>query len=159
MHAAAFAPALPVRGALRRSTVAARSPRCAPSRTVRMTAAAAEKMLHAVYRVGDMERTGVFLKALGMQLLRARDIPAEKYANAFYGFGTESQGKHFSLELTYNYGVETYSVGDALELFSVAAPDVSAAAARVRDAGFDVKELANGTFLRHVRAYSLLLTT
>ncbi|CAI0431101.1 unnamed protein product [Linum tenue] len=44
------------------------------------------RMLHAVYRVGDLDRTIQFYtEGLGMKLLRKRDIPDEKYSNAFLG--------------------------------------------------------------------------
>lgn len=55
------------------------------------------KMLHAVYRVGDMD---AYIKwaqdCLGMKLLRYRDIPEEKYSNAFLGYGPETT--HFAVE-------------------------------------------------------------
>ena len=35
-----------------------------------------------------------------MKLLRKRDIPEEKYSNAFLGFGPEAS--HFVVELTYS---------------------------------------------------------
>jgi hypothetical protein len=35
-----------------------------------------------------------------MQLLRKRDVPEEKYTNAFLGFGPEDT--NFALELTYS---------------------------------------------------------
>lgn len=101
-------------------------------------------MLHAVYRVGNLERTHKFLEALGMQLLRSRDMAAEKYANAFYGYGSESRGSHFALELTYNYGVDTYKVGNAFDHFSIAASDVKATVSRIRDAGFQVQQIDGG---------------
>jgi len=41
-----------------------------------------------------------YTEALGMTLLRQRDIPEEKYANAFLGFGAEQS--HFVVELTYS---------------------------------------------------------
>jgi len=62
-------------------------------------------MLHAVYRVGDMDGAiGFYEQAFGMALLRYRDVPSEKYSNAFLGFGKEET--NFALELTYNYGGE-----------------------------------------------------
>jgi lactoylglutathione lyase len=45
-------------------------------------------------------------------VLRSRDIPEEKYTNAFLGYGSERKGEHFALELTYNYGVDSYDMGD-----------------------------------------------
>jgi lactoylglutathione lyase len=35
-----------------------------------------------------------------MKLLRKRDIPEERYANAFLGYGPEDS--HFVIELTYS---------------------------------------------------------
>ncbi|BBN68939.1 glyoxalase I homolog, partial [Prunus dulcis] len=73
------------------------------------------RLLHAVYRVGDLDRTIKFYtEALGMKLLRKRDIPEEKYSNAFLGFGPEES--HFVVELTYNYGVSSYDIGLVLDI-------------------------------------------
>jgi lactoylglutathione lyase len=47
------------------------------------------RMLHVVYRVGDMQKAIDFYKTLGMDLLRFRDIPEGKYSNAFLGYGPE----------------------------------------------------------------------
>ena len=91
-------------------------------------------MLHAVYRVGDMDASIAFYEAaLGAKLLRFREVPEEKYSNAFLGFGPESS--HFALELTYNYGVDSYDLGTGFGHFGLAVPDVAAAVERVRAAG------------------------
>ncbi|KAK4360932.1 hypothetical protein RND71_019884 [Anisodus tanguticus] len=48
------------------------------------------RILHDVYRVGDLDRTIKFYtECFGMKVLRKRDIPEEKYSNAFLGFGPE----------------------------------------------------------------------
>ncbi|XP_058723767.1 lactoylglutathione lyase GLX1-like [Vicia villosa] len=81
------------------------------------------RFLHAVYRVGDLERTIKFYtEAFGMKLLRKRDVPEEKYANAFLGFGSEQT--NFVVELTYNYGVSSYDIGTGFGHFAIATPDV-----------------------------------
>lgn len=41
-----------------------------------------------------------YTECFGMKLLRKRDIPEEKYSNAFLGFGPEES--HFVVELTYS---------------------------------------------------------
>ncbi|KMZ72485.1 Lactoylglutathione lyase [Zostera marina] len=82
--------------------------------------------LHVVYRVGDIERTIKFYtECLGMKLLRKRDVPEEKYTNAFLGFGPEDS--HFVVELTYNYGIDQYDIGTAFGHFGIAVDDVSKA--------------------------------
>ena len=55
------------------------------------------RMLHAVYRVGNMDEYIKYAKnCFGMKLLRYRDIPDENYTNAFLGYGDERT--HFALE-------------------------------------------------------------
>lgn len=81
------------------------------------------RFLHAVYRVGDLDRTIKFYtECFGMQLLRKRDVPEEKYSNAFLAFGPEDS--HFAVELTYNYGVDKYDIGTGFGHFAIANPDV-----------------------------------
>jgi len=82
------------------------------------------RMLHVVYRVGDMDRTIKFYtECLGMKLLRKRDIPEERYTNAFLGYGPEDS--HFVIELTYNYGVDQYNIGSGFGHFGIAVDDVA----------------------------------
>ncbi|XP_043706419.1 probable lactoylglutathione lyase, chloroplastic [Telopea speciosissima] len=82
------------------------------------------RMLHVVYRVGDLDRTIKFYtECLGMKLLRKRDIPEERYTNAFLGYGPEDS--HFVVELTYNYGVDKYDIGTAFGHFGIAVEDVA----------------------------------
>ncbi|XP_057429237.1 lactoylglutathione lyase GLX1-like isoform X1 [Lotus japonicus] len=95
------------------------------------------RFLHAVYRVGDLDRTIKFYtECFGMQLLRKRDIPEEKYANAFLGFGSEQS--HFVVELTYNYGVTSYDIGTGFGHFAIATPDVYKFVEDVRAKGGNV---------------------
>ncbi|XP_024985665.1 probable lactoylglutathione lyase, chloroplastic [Cynara cardunculus var. scolymus] len=82
------------------------------------------RMLHVVYRVGDLEKTIKFYtECLGMKLLRQRNIPEERYANAFLGYGPEES--NFVIELTYNYGVDKYDIGTGFGHFGIAVEDVA----------------------------------
>ncbi|KAK1367782.1 Lactoylglutathione lyase [Heracleum sosnowskyi] len=82
------------------------------------------RMLHVVYRVGDLDKTIKFYtECLGMKLLRKRDIPEEGSSNAFLGYGPEES--NFSVELTYNYGVDKYDIGTGFGHFGVAVEDVA----------------------------------
>uniref|UniRef100_A0A804Q189 Lactoylglutathione lyase n=1 Tax=Zea mays TaxID=4577 RepID=A0A804Q189_MAIZE len=82
------------------------------------------RLLHVVYRVGDLDKTIKFYtECLGMKLLRKRDIPEERYTNAFLGYGPEDS--HFVVELTYNYGVESYNIGTGFGHFGIAVEDVA----------------------------------
>ncbi|KAJ6732495.1 LACTOYLGLUTATHIONE LYASE [Salix purpurea] len=81
-------------------------------------------MLHVVYNVGDLDKTIKFYtECLGMKLLRRRDIPEDRYSNAFLGYGPEDT--NFTVELTYNYGVDKYDIGDGFGHFGIAVEDVA----------------------------------
>ncbi|PRW33813.1 putative lactoylglutathione chloroplastic [Chlorella sorokiniana] len=99
------------------------------------------RMLHAVYRVGDMDKTIKYYQdCFGMKLLRYRDIPEGKYSNAFLGYGPEET--HFAMELTYNYGVDSYDLGEGFGHFGIAAPDVYKLESAVKTAGGNVSRAA-----------------
>lgn len=92
------------------------------------------RFLHAVYRVGDLDRTIKFYtECFGMKLLRKRDVPEEKYSNAFLGFGPEES--HFAVELTYNYGVDKYDIGTGFGHFAIASEDVYKLVEDIRSKG------------------------
>ncbi|KAK7251545.1 hypothetical protein RIF29_34838 [Crotalaria pallida] len=92
------------------------------------------RLLHVVYRVGDLDRTIKFYtECLGMKLLRKRDIPEEKYTNAFLGYGPEDS--HFVIELTYNYGVDKYDIGSGFGHFGIAVDDISKTVELIRAKG------------------------
>ncbi|KAK8931049.1 Lactoylglutathione lyase [Platanthera zijinensis] len=92
------------------------------------------RFLHAVYRVGDLDRTIKFYtECFGMKLLRKRDVPEEKYSNAFLGFGPEES--NFAVELTYNYGVDKYDIGTGFGHFAIASEDVYKLVEDIRSKG------------------------
>ncbi|GMH46034.1 hypothetical protein BSKO_13998 [Bryopsis sp. KO-2023] len=92
------------------------------------------RMLHVVYRVGDMDATiDYYQKCFGMKLLRSRDIPEEKYTNAFLGYGPETT--NFAVELTYNYGKDSYDLGEGFGHFGITSPDVYKTCEAIKAAG------------------------
>jgi lactoylglutathione lyase len=95
------------------------------------------RILHTMLRVGDLQRAIAFYtKVLGMQLLRTTDRPEQKYSLAFVGYG--SNPEHAEIELTYNYGVESYDMGTAYGHIALGVPDVAAACERIRAAGGNI---------------------
>lgn len=115
----------------------------APSRVRTMASASADasfnktdkrRMLHAVFRVGDQPASAKFFQqALGLKETRFRDVPEGSYSNGFYAYGPEE--KNFALETTYNYGVDSYDIGEGFGHFGVATKDVAELADRIRKAG------------------------
>ena len=70
------------------------------------------QLLHTMIRVGNLERSIKFYtQVMGMKLLRQSENPQYKYTLAFVGFGEESTGQAV-IELTYNWGVDTYDLGN-----------------------------------------------
>lgn len=70
------------------------------------------RILHTMLRVGNLDKSLEFYTAvLGMKLLRKEDYPNGKFTLAFVGYQDEKDGA--VLELTYNYGVDTYDLGAA----------------------------------------------
>ncbi|HEY3583325.1 MAG TPA: lactoylglutathione lyase [Casimicrobiaceae bacterium] len=92
------------------------------------------RILHTMLRVGDLDRSiDFYTNVLGMKLLRKTDRPDQRYTLAFVGYGDERE--HAVLELTYNYGVERYDLGDAYGHVAIAVPDAKAACDAVRAKG------------------------
>ncbi|KAK7314431.1 hypothetical protein VNO77_32955 [Canavalia gladiata] len=92
------------------------------------------RMLHVVYRVGDLDKTIKFYtECLGMKLLRKLEMPEMRYTNAFLGFGPEDA--HFVIELTYNYGIDKYDIGSGFGHFGLAVDDISRIVELVRAKG------------------------
>lgn len=92
------------------------------------------RLLHTMLRVGNMQRSiDFYTRVLGMSLLRTTDRPEQKYSLAFVGFGTNPE--HAEIELTYNYGVESYELGSAFGHLAIAVEDAAATCERVKAAG------------------------
>jgi lactoylglutathione lyase len=85
-------------------------------------------------RVGQLQRSiDFYTKMLGMKLLRTTDRPDQKYTLAFVGYGTNPE--HAELELTYNYGVESYDLGTAYGHIALGVPDVYKACETIKAQG------------------------
>ncbi|KAG5467426.1 hypothetical protein CUR178_01069 [Leishmania enriettii] len=89
------------------------------------------RMLHTMIRVGDLDRSVKFYtERLGMTLLRKWDVPEEEYTLVFLGYGTEMNST--VLELTYNYGVTSYTHGEGYGHVAIGVEDVKALVAEMR---------------------------
>ncbi len=92
-------------------------------------------LLHTMIRVGNLDRSvDFYTRLLGMQELRRRDVPDGKYTLVFVGYAAEATGAAV-IELTYNYGVEQYEMGNAFGHLAVGVPDVYATCEAMRAAG------------------------
>jgi lactoylglutathione lyase len=97
------------------------------------------RYLHTMLRVGNLDRSvGFYSKAFGMKEIRRRDVPDGKYTLSFVGYGDEESNT--VIELTYNYGVEKYDLGNQFGHLAIGVPDVAAAC--------DIAAKAGGTITR-----------
>jgi lactoylglutathione lyase len=85
-------------------------------------------------RVGDLERSIAFYRdVMGMQLLSKRDFPDGKFTLAFLGYGKNPE--HAEIELTYNWGIASYELGNAYGHIALGVDDARGACDRIRAAG------------------------
>lgn len=92
------------------------------------------RLLHTMLRVGDLDRSITFYtEVLGMRLLRRRDYPDGKFTLAFVGYQDEAAGA--VLELTHNWGVESYELGTAYGHIALEVPDAYAACETIKARG------------------------
>ncbi|CHB18303.1 lactoylglutathione lyase [Salmonella enterica subsp. enterica serovar Hadar] len=88
-------------------------------------------------RVGDLQRSIAFYtNVLGMKLLRTSENPEYKYSLAFVGYGPETE--EAVIELTYNWGVESYDMGNAYGHIALSVDNAAEACERIRQNGGNV---------------------
>ena len=84
------------------------------------------RILHTMLRVGELQRSiDFYTQILGMKLLRQKEYPDGEFTLAFLGYGEESLNT--VLELTYNWGTESYEAGTGFGHLAIEVEDVYAA--------------------------------
>jgi len=92
------------------------------------------RLLHTMLRTGDLDRSiDFYTQVLGMRLLRRKDYPEGKFTLAFIGYGEERDNT--VIELTYNWGVDKYELGNAYGHIAIEVDDVYAACEAIRQKG------------------------
>lgn len=92
------------------------------------------RLLHTMLRVGNLEESLKFYcELLGMKLLRQKDYPGGEFTLAFIGYGDESQNT--VIELTYNWGVEKYDLGNAYGHIALGVDDIYTTCEAIKQQG------------------------
>ena len=92
------------------------------------------RILHTMIRVGDLERSlRFYTEVLGMSLLRRKDYPDGKFTLAFVGYGDEAD--EAVIELTYNWGVEHYDLGNAFGHIAIGVQDINKTCKDIKERG------------------------
>lgn len=83
------------------------------------------RLLHTMLRVGNLDESLKFYcDILGMKLLRRKDYPGGEFTLAFVGYGEESDQS--VIELTHNWSVEKYDLGNAYGHIALGVTDIYA---------------------------------
>jgi lactoylglutathione lyase len=92
------------------------------------------RMLHTMLRVSNIEKSiRFYTQILGMDVLRTFERPEQGFSLTFLGYGKESET--CVLELTYNYDVKKYEMGNAFGHIAISVDDCSKACAHIKDLG------------------------
>jgi lactoylglutathione lyase len=86
------------------------------------------ELAHTCYRITDIDRSVAFYTALGFEELRRMPI-REEATNVFMGL----PGDGARLELTYNFGVDSYELGTGYGHIAVTVDDLDATLARLAE--------------------------
>ncbi|XP_053503249.1 glyoxalase domain-containing protein 4 [Ictalurus furcatus] len=112
------------------------------------------RALHFVFKVGDRSKTAIFYRdVLGMKILRHEEFeegckatcngPYDgKWSKTMVGFGPEDD--HFVAELTYNYGVGEYKLGNDFLGFTIQS---SQAVSNAKKIGWPLTEVGEALYL------------
>jgi lactoylglutathione lyase len=90
------------------------------------------EFLHTCYRITDIDRSVAFYEALGFEERRRMPI-REEAINVFMGLPGDSD----KLELTYNFGVDSYEIGTGYGHIAVGVDDLAATLGRLGEQGIE----------------------
>ena len=79
------------------------------------------ELIHTCYRITDIDRSVAFYKTLGFEELRRLPI-REEAVNIFMGLPGDGE----RLELTYNFGVDSYEIGTGYGHIAITVDDMDA---------------------------------
>lgn len=92
------------------------------------------QLLHTMLRTTNLDNSiNFYTKAFGMQLIKKTDYPNGKFTLAFIGYGNEKD--HTLIELTYNWDVDNYELGNAFGHIAIGVTDIIAACEQAKQAG------------------------
>jgi lactoylglutathione lyase len=95
------------------------------------------RILHTMLRVSDIEKSiSFYTKILGMHVIRTFDQPDQGFCLTFLGYAKESET--CVLELTYNYGVKKYGLGNAFGHIAIGIEDCYTACEQIKALGGNV---------------------
>ena len=94
------------------------------------------RILHTMTRVKDLEKSIEFYcECLGMKELSRFDSETGRFTLCFLGYDDFSSP---CIELTHNWDVDQYELGDAYGHLAIGVPNIHEACTRIVEAGYEV---------------------
>lgn len=90
--------------------------------------------LHTCYRIGEIDRSVAFYNALGFEEVGRMPI-GDEAINVFMNI--PGDGEMPRLELTYNFGVDSYQLGTGYNHIAIAAGNLDETLARLAEQGIE----------------------
>ncbi len=90
--------------------------------------------LHTCYRIGEIDRSVAFYNALGFEQVGRMPI-GDEAINVFMNI--PGDGEMPRLELTYNFGVDSYELGTGYNHITIAAGNLDETLARLAEQGIE----------------------
>ena len=90
--------------------------------------------LHTCYRIGEIDRSVAFYNALGFEEVGRMPI-GDEAINVFMNI--PGDGEMPRLELTYNFGVDSYELGTGYNHIAIAAGNLDETLARLAEQGIE----------------------
>ncbi|AXY26018.1 lactoylglutathione lyase [Suicoccus acidiformans] len=98
----------------------------------------AQKLLHACYRVYDLEATKKFYtEVFDFKVTNELDYPEHKFTLVYM----QVPGSDFELELTYNYESEPYEIGNGFSHLALGVDDLEETYAKAQESGYEMTEI------------------
>jgi lactoylglutathione lyase len=91
-------------------------------------------LIHTCYRITDIDRSVAFYEALGFEEIARLPI-GDEAVNVF--MNQPGDGEAPRLELTYNFGVDSYDIGTAYGHIAITAEDLDGSLARLSEQGIE----------------------
>ena len=92
------------------------------------------RILHTMIRVGNLEKSIEFYsRVLGMQEIKRSEYPDGKFTLVFMGYTSEEDGP--LVELTYNWDIDSYDLGNAFGHIAIEVADIYQVCDLARDSG------------------------
>ena len=91
-------------------------------------------LIHTCYRITDIDRSVAFYEALGFEETGRLPI-GDEAVNVF--MNQPGDGEMPRLELTHNFGVDSYEIGSGYGHIAITSEDLDATLARLADQGIE----------------------